>query len=67
MKARVFKPGTRKRKSRIGRGFSIWELREAGISITQAKKIGIYVDNRRKTLHKENVDILKRIIEEAKV
>jgi large subunit ribosomal protein L13e len=47
--------------NRKGRGFSLKELQEAGITLTQAKKLGIAVDRRRKSLHKENVEELKRI------
>ena len=46
---------------RKGRGFSLGELREAGIGIAEAKKLGIAVDRRRRSLHRENVEELKRI------
>ncbi len=54
----VVKKADGKRK---GRGFSLRELQEAGISLIQAKKLGIAIDRRRKSLHKENVEELKRI------
>jgi len=54
----VVKKADGKRK---GRGFSLRELQEAGITLIQAKKLGIAVDRRRKSLHKENVEELKRI------
>jgi ribosomal protein L13E len=51
-----------KRKKRIGRGFSINELKEAKITIDKARKIGIYIDFRRKSKHIENIEKLKKII-----
>jgi large subunit ribosomal protein L13e len=66
MEARVYKPGTRKRKSRIGRGFSLGELREAGITIQEAKRLGLYIDKRRKSIHKENVEMLREYLQETK-
>jgi len=60
----VYKPGTD--KIRIGRGFSIGELKEAGLSISEAKKLGLYIDRRRKSIHKENIDILKDFLKKVK-
>lgn len=40
---------------RPGKGFSIGELKEAGLTIDKAKALGISVDLRRKTIHNENV------------
>jgi ribosomal protein L13E len=44
---------------REGRGFSREELREAGVNLKQALKLGIPTDLRRKTKHEENVKTLK--------
>ncbi|MFQ6068831.1 MAG: ribosomal protein L13e [Candidatus Bathyarchaeia archaeon] len=49
----------RKRKSRKGRGFSRDELMEVGLSFKEALKRGIPIDTRRRTKHKENIEILK--------
>ncbi|NOZ59783.1 MAG: hypothetical protein GXO66_09475 [Euryarchaeota archaeon] len=49
---------------RRGRGFSLAELREAGLTPVQARKLGIAVDRRRKSLHPENVDTLRKIAAE---
>ncbi|MDH5437641.1 MAG: ribosomal protein L13e [Candidatus Bathyarchaeota archaeon] len=45
---------------REGRGFSRDELRKAGVGIKQALKMGIPIDQRRKTKHEENVKTLKK-------
>lgn len=46
-------------KQSIGHGFSPNELKEAGVNIQQAKQIGLRVDVKRKSTHKENVDCIK--------
>jgi large subunit ribosomal protein L13e len=48
-------------KFREGKGFSIAELKEAGLTILDAKRIGIYLDKRRKSCHSQNVQYLKSI------
>ncbi|MEM3832017.1 MAG: ribosomal protein L13e [Thermoprotei archaeon] len=53
-------------RQRIGRGFSIGELKEAGISKEQAMLLGVYIDVRRKSVYKENIDALKRFLEAYK-
>ncbi len=59
----MFRPMVKKvGGKRKGRGFSLRELQEAGITPAQAKKLGIAVDRRRKSLHMENVEELKRIV-----
>jgi len=47
-------------RTRIGRGFSRGELREGGVDVKRAHKLGMPVDLRRKTKHEENVEILKQ-------
>ena len=54
-------PGTRR-----GRGFSLGELKEAGLTPEKAKKLGIYVDKRRKTVHEWNVKALKDYLEKLR-
>ena len=48
---------------REGRGFSINELREAGITLDLAKKLGIWIDKRRRSCRKENVEALKEYLQ----
>ena len=53
-------------KQSIGRGFSLSELEKAGLNKQDAKKIGIPLDVKRKSLHDENVATLKTHAEKAK-
>lgn len=46
-------------KSRKGRGFSQGELKEVGLSLNKALRIGIPIDSNRSTKHSENVKTLK--------
>lgn len=48
------------------RGFSLTELKNAGLTKQDAKKIGIPLDIKRKSAHDENVETLKKHAEEAK-
>jgi len=50
-----------KGKKRKGKGFSLEELKLAGISAKEAKKLKIYIDNRRKSVYEENVEFLKKL------
>ncbi len=50
-------PGVRK-----GKGFSLGELREAGLTPQQAKKLGLHIDKRRKSVHPWNVEALKEYL-----
>jgi ribosomal protein L13E len=53
-------------KQSLGKGFSLNELKEAGLNKQDAKKIGIPLDIKRKSLHEENVATLKAHAEKAK-
>ncbi len=44
---------------RAGRGFSLPELKKAGIDIRVAKKRGIRIDRRRRSAYDENIKLLK--------
>jgi len=53
----------RKRKTRKGKGFSREELREVGLSFSEALKRKIPIDTRRSTKHEENVEMLRTALE----
>jgi len=61
-KPRLRKQGPIDPGVRVGRGFSIGELKVAGIDLRTAKRLGLYVDRRRKSVHEWNVELLKRYI-----
>lgn len=46
--------------SRRARGFSIGELTKAGMDPTAARRAGLRIDERRKTVYDFNVDLLKK-------
>jgi len=62
-KPKVFKKGG---KQRSGRGFSREELKKAGLSLTEALRLGVPVDSRRRTAHEENVGTVKTFLESRK-
>jgi hypothetical protein len=45
-------------KLRKARGFSLGELKQAGVLKSQARSMGIRVDERRRTIHPQNVTTL---------
>jgi large subunit ribosomal protein L13e len=49
-------------KVRIGRGFSISELKEVSLSIKEARNMGLYIDERRRSIHAENVEVLRNYL-----
>ena len=51
---------------KIGRGFSIDEAKQAGLTIAEARRMGLIVDLRRKTTHQENIDALKQYVKDVK-
>jgi len=62
-KPKVFKKGGRQR---CGKGFSREELKKAGLSLKEALKFGIPVDSRRRTIHEENVEVVKTFLQSRK-
>ncbi len=63
IKPKILKPDG---KQRSGRGFSIEELKKAGLNRAEAKKLEIPVDERRKTAHDQNVEVIKAYAEKEK-
>ena len=53
-------------KVKTGRGFSIGELIEAGLNISEARHLGVPVDQRRSTSYDENIESLKEWLKEAR-
>jgi ribosomal protein L13E len=53
-------------KQRSGKGFSLEELKKAGLNKAEAKKLEIPVDIRRRTAHDQNVKALKAYSEKKK-
>jgi len=49
---------------RKGRGFSLKELKEAGLTLRDALRHRIPVDRRRESSHPENIETLKKIRQE---
>jgi len=44
---------------RAGHGFSIEELKQAGISLEKTKGLKLRIDKRRSSAYKENIEALK--------
>lgn len=59
----IFKKGGKKR---CGKGFSREELKKARLSLREALKLSIPIDSRRKTIHEENVNTIKRFLKSKK-
>lgn len=64
---RMISPTVRRgAKIRTGRGFSLGELKEAGLNVGEARHLGVPVDLDRSTSYAENVERLREWMEEAK-
>ena len=63
IKATIVKRNGKKAQSR---GFSLTELKNAGLTKQDAKKIGIPLDIKRKSAHDKNVETLKAHAEKTK-
>jgi len=49
-------------KQRVGKGFSLGELKAVGLSIEQARKLKLKVDKRRSTVHSWNIEALQQYL-----
>ncbi|MDW8033429.1 MAG: ribosomal protein L13e [Nitrososphaerota archaeon] len=47
---------------RQARGFSLGELKEAGLNVDKARKLNIPIDPRRKSKHEKNINRLKEFL-----
>jgi len=52
----------RRGKTRSGKGFSQDELSEVGLSPRQALRLGVPIDARRRSKHRENVEALRKYL-----
>jgi large subunit ribosomal protein L13e len=53
-------------KQRLGKGFSRKELNQAGSNPKEALRLHIPIDVKRRTVHEENVETLKKLLETKK-
>ena len=49
-----------------GRGYSVMEIKALGLTVKQARKLGIYVDERRKSCYEDNIKRLEEWLEKVK-
>lgn len=54
-------------KERFGRGFSREELKKAGSSLKEAVRLGLPVDDKRKTSHDKNVEDAKAFVQDRRL
>jgi large subunit ribosomal protein L13e len=66
MMAKRPKVSQKRGRRSLGRGYSPGELKKAGLSLSEAVKLHVAVDPRRKTAHEENVEAVKAFLEERK-
>ena len=63
IKPKILKPNG---KQRSGKGFSTEEIKKAGLTPAEAKRLEVPVDKRRKTAHDQNVEAIKAYAEKKK-
>lgn len=62
VKPKILKPDG---KQRSGRGFSLDEVKKAGLTEADARKMQLPVDIRRRTAHEENIEAVKAHIKKV--
>jgi large subunit ribosomal protein L13e len=67
MMAKRPKVAEKRGRRSLGKGYSPGELKKASLSMSEAVKLRVAVDPRRKTAHDENVEALKTFLQERKV
>lgn len=45
--------------AKVGRGYSVGEVRAVGLTVEEARLLGIYVDERRRSVHEHNIERLR--------
>jgi large subunit ribosomal protein L13e len=66
MMAKRPKVSEKRGRRSLGKGYSPGELKKAGLSMSEAVKLHVAVDPRRKTAHEENVEAVKTFLKERK-
>jgi len=66
MMAKRPKVSEKRGRRSLGKGYSPGELKKAGLNMSEAVKLHVPVDPRRKTAHEENVEAVKTFLQERK-
>ncbi len=61
----IYRRGARRLKMREARGFSIGEVHAAGLTPTEVRRVGFYVDERRLSNRQDNVKALKDLVKQV--
>lgn len=64
VKAQIRKPDNTGQRN--GKGFSKGEVKKADLNTVNARKMGLPVDSRRRTVHDKNIEVIKAHAEKQK-